>query len=270
MGSRADIRQAACAERTVNGLGTASLGRALRQATSRRGGQCQHAWGWNMGVGRVEHVTLAAQPMGASRRLRRGETLFRRGEPRAHLYLVEAGTIAVYRQRPHRPRQVLEFAFAGDIVGFGLLPQHAFSAMALAPARVRALPLAARAELLDHSPRAARRYAEAIAREYLASREELVAAFCGQPVRQLAALLLAISRLNRHEGRDPTLIVDALTCKTVACSLGLDVDTLARALVALADLGLVAHAPPSELRILDVAGLAMLCGEERPLKGHGD
>ena len=216
-------------------------------------------------MSRVERVVaVAAQPIGIPRALRKGEVLFRRGAPRAHLYLVEAGTIALYRQRPHRAREVLEFAFAGDIVGFGLLPQHAFSAVAFAPSRIRELPLTGREELIRQSERAARRYAQAIAREFLARREELVTAFHGQPVRQLAALLLAISRLNRHEGRDPTLRADALTCQAVASSLGLDVDTLARALVTLADMGLIAHAPPSQLRVLDVAGLAALS------EGHGD
>jgi CRP/FNR family transcriptional regulator len=208
---------------------------------------------------------VAAQGSGcasASRVLRPGELLFRRGEPRTHLYFIEEGTIALYRRRPHRAGEVVEFTFAGDVVGLGLLPRHAFSAMALGPSRVRQLPLAARKELIVRSERDSRRYAEAVAREFRARREELVAAFRGQPVRRLASLLLAMSELNRHEGRDPSLVTDAFTSQGVADFLGLEVATLAEALLTLARMGFVAHCPPSSLRILDPAGLAALSEAE--------
>jgi CRP/FNR family transcriptional regulator, anaerobic regulatory protein len=220
-----------------------------------------------MGKGpRGARVSAAAARLGgdasASRVLQPGELLFRRGEPRAHLYVIEAGAIALYRRRPQRGGEVVEFTFAGDVVGLGLLPRHAFSAMALGPSRVRQLPLAARAQVLARSERNSRRYAEAVAREFHARREELVAAFRGQPVRRLASLLLSMSELNRYEGRDPSLIADAFTCQGVADFLGLEVATLAEALLTLAQMGFVAHCPPSSLRILDLAGLAALSGEE--------
>jgi CRP/FNR family transcriptional regulator, anaerobic regulatory protein len=198
----------------------------------------------------------------ARRVLQPGELLFRRGEPRTHLYLIEAGTIALYRRRPRRGGEVVEFTFAGDVVGLGVLPRHAFSAMALGPSRVRQLPLAARKQLLVRSERNSRRYAEAVAREFRARREELVAAFRGQPVRRLASLLLAMSELNRHEGRDPSLIADAFTCQGVADFLGLEIATLAEVLLSLAQMGFIAHCPPSGLRILDLAGLAAFSEEE--------
>jgi CRP/FNR family transcriptional regulator len=176
------------------------------------------------------------------------------------LYLVDAGTIGVYRRRGHG-EELIEFAFAGDVLGFGYCEQHHFTAVALGTARVRLLPLALREEALPGGARNRQRRAEAIDREFLARREELVAAFRGDPVRRLAAFLLAVSELNRHEGRDAHLITDAVRCASVTACLGLDVTELAAALLELQRLRLVAPSPPSDLRLTDCEGLRRLSAE---------
>jgi CRP/FNR family transcriptional regulator len=146
-------------------------------------------------------------------------------------------------------------------LGFGFSERHLFTAVALGAARISLLPLALREEALPGGERNRRRRAEAIDREFLARREELVAAFRGDPVRRLAAFLLAVSELNRHEGRDAHLITDAVRCATVAACLGLTVTELAAALLELQRLRLVAHSPPSGLRLTDSEGLSRLAAE---------
>jgi CRP/FNR family transcriptional regulator len=193
--------------------------------------------------------------------LQAGDVLFRRTEPRTHLYLVERGTIALYRRRSARAHEIVEFAFAGDVVGWGFLPKHAFCAVALSTARVRLLELAAGEEIVRRSERSNRRYREAIARDFIARREELVAIYRGHPVHRVACLLLAISKLNRDEGRDPHLITDAVTCGSVAACLELDLDTLAQALKELQRMRLIAYSPPSGLQLTDFGGLCALAQE---------
>jgi CRP/FNR family transcriptional regulator, anaerobic regulatory protein len=197
----------------------------------------------------------------AIRILQAGDVLFRRAEARTHLYLVERGTIALYRKRSERAQDIVEFAFAGDVVGFGFLPRHTFWAVALSTSRVKLLELAEGDKIVRRSERSNRRYREAIEREFVARREELVAAYRSHPVRRVACFLLAISKLNRDEGRDASLITDSLTCGTVAACLELDLDTLARALLELQQMRLVAYCPPSGLQLTDFGGLCALAQE---------
>src|SRR5712692_3306579 len=90
-------------------------------------------------------------------RVVRDEILFRGGQPKSHIYLIEAGTIAVYETRVDGTNNVVEFAFAGDTVGFGFLENHVYSAQAIGEARVRCLPLIALDQILQHDKRAMQR-----------------------------------------------------------------------------------------------------------------
>jgi CRP/FNR family transcriptional regulator len=188
------------------------------------------------------------------RQLQAGDQLFRRGDARTHLFLVEAGTIGVYRDCGG---QVVEFAIAGDVVGLGWLPRHVLSATAMSPSRVRLLALNVREEVRHRSERSQRRYADAVKGEFIARRDELCEMFRDSPLRRVAALLLAISELNAQEGRDPHL-TDSPCCETVASCLQLDLDTLGRVLVELQQMQLVAPCPPSELQLTNLAGLHAL------------
>jgi len=194
---------------------------------------------------------------GGVRQLQAGDQLFRRGEARTHLFLVEAGTIAVYRSLCGG---LVEFAIAGDVVGLGSLPRHVFSAVAESQSRVRLLPLNAHDDVCHRSERSKRRYADAVKEEFIARRDELREMFRGYPLRRVAALLLAMSALNAHEGRDPSL-ADWLPCETVADCLELDLETLGRVLVELQQMQLVAFCPPSGLRLTNLTGLYALASD---------
>jgi hypothetical protein len=76
--------------------------------------------------------------------------------------------------------------------------------------------------------------------------------------QRLAALLTAISRNNVHEGRDPTLVPDTLSCGFVADLLGVALAQLAELLAALEHLGLVARTPDGGLRLMDLHALDSL------------
>ena len=191
------------------------------------------------------------------RHLQAGEPLFRRGEARIHLFLVEAGTIGVYS---NLCGEVVEFAVAGDVVGLGRLPRHVFSATAVSQSRVRLLALNAGDDVRHRSERTQRRYADAVKAEFIARRDELREMFRDYPLRRVAAFLLAMSELNAHEGRDPRL-TDSLCSETVASCLELDLDTLGRILVELQQMQLVAPSPPSGLRLTNLAGLYALASE---------
>jgi CRP/FNR family transcriptional regulator len=77
-------------------------------------------------------------------------------------------------------------------------------------------------------------------------------------LERVAAFLVAISRNNTYEGRDPCAIPDTLTCGFVAELLGLSIASLAHLLVGLEERDLIVALPSSGLRVLDLAGLERL------------
>ena len=192
-------------------------------------------------------------------RVLRDEALFHPGDRKTHLYRIEAGTIALYRKRVDQHLDIVEFAFTGDVVGFGFLEHHIHLAKAVGEAHVRCLPLNALDHVLRDDQRAAHRYAEALGREFEFRRDEVAGAY-RKPASRLAAFFLALSQLNGREGRDPDVISDSLECGAVACCIALDLDALGMALVELEKAGLIERCPGG-LRLANLVGLSQLANE---------
>lgn len=186
----------------------------------------------------------------------RDDVLYRPGDPRSQLYLMESGTVAQFRHTTGRP-EVVEFSFAGDVVGFGSFEKHVLGAQAVGEVRVRCLPPAALKRLLHEDQRAFDRYTAALEREFQCRRDELTST-AREPLQRVAALLVALSSQNGQEGRDPSIVGDALDCRAVAEWIGMDVAVLGQALIRLQKLGLIEARHPHGLRLLDIAALTAL------------
>ena len=91
-----------------------------------------------------------------------------------------------------------------------------------------------------------------------ARRRAILSAGNRAPLERVGAFLLAISRNNGHEGRDPAAIPETLTCGFVAELLGLPIATLASLLKVLEERGLVSTDAHSGLRLTDLPGLEKL------------
>jgi CRP/FNR family transcriptional regulator len=172
-----------------------------------------------------------------------GDVLFRRGDPRTCAFRIVTGAVLVFRANPEGGREIIEVAHAGDLVGLGLLEHHVFTAEAIAPTSVIALPLEAVERLVASDLRIAERRNDLVDREVAALRDALVAEGRRDRTRRVAALLLVLAQGALREGRDPTLVGDEFASGPVADYLGLDVDALQAALVTLAARGLVAIEP---------------------------
>jgi CRP/FNR family transcriptional regulator, anaerobic regulatory protein len=197
---------------------------------------------------------------GEVRFLAANELLFGVGEPKSKLYVVETGSIAVYELRWNGHRAVIEFAFPGDLVGFGFLNTYACSARAATETRVRCFPLSAQNWLTAGDPRTQSRLADAVEREIEFLRESSVRFSRQNPLGRLAAFLLTLSGENEQEGRDPTLLAQPLDCGVVAGFLTLSIERLGSLLVELERRGLIETCAPQGLRITDIAALESLAG----------
>jgi hypothetical protein len=89
------------------------------------------------------------------------------------------------------------------------------------------------------APKAEAKLAQAIDREFELHRMSLVEAGRHNPIERVAALLVALSQVNRHEGRDPNVIAPSWHCGLVAEQMQLSIGDLAQILLDLEALGLI-------------------------------
>jgi CRP/FNR family transcriptional regulator len=206
----------------------------------------------------AEHPAMSAGSIGARgarvRRLARGETLFHTGDARDQLYRVERGALCHYMRWEDGHHEVIEFAFPGDIIGFGHLATHTSTAQAAAKTIVSPVSEEEFKRLLETDGQLAARYAAAGDREFEFMRVRAIEGASGQPAKRVASFLAALSRLGGHEGRDPNVITDEFSSGAVAEHLNMSVDALAGVLRELEAHGIVTAAAEG-LRIADVDAL---------------
>jgi CRP/FNR family transcriptional regulator len=188
------------------------------------------------------------------RRLARGETLFQAGDHRTRLYRVERGALCHYVRWDDGRHEVIEFAFAGDLIGFGHLDTHTSTAQAAARTIVSEVDPQEFDELLDSDGQLAARYAAAADREFDFMRMRASALNRNEPARRVASLLLALSRMGESEGRQAHVVTDEVSSSAVADQLDLSIDTLRDVLRELGERGLVSESAQG-LRIVDMQAL---------------
>ena len=97
--------------------------------------------------------------------------------------------------------------------------------------------------------------------EFELRKNSLVQSGRRKPVELVAAFLLAVSQINKREGRDANVIGASWQCALVADQLELSIDLLARILVEFEKRGLIESCPSGDLRLKDLATLEGLAAE---------
>jgi CRP/FNR family transcriptional regulator len=213
---------------------------------------------------RTGRAALAPPSEFVSRILGVGDHLFKEGEPRTSVYRVEKGVVAVFERCITRPANIIEMVGQGDYLGLGCLEQHRDNARAVVDSVVSVLPRSEFALLAEGDPKLIQKQDKAIARDF--EYGKMLANDRGRsaPIESVAAFLVAVSRQNAHEGREPTIVSDSLKCGIVTSLLNLDISTLSRALLELQGMGLVEQCPAAGLYLKDIKALERIAdGSDR-------
>jgi len=193
----------------------------------------------------------------AVRALAGGELLFQTGDTCVQIYRVERGALCHYVRWDDGRREIIEFAFPGDMIGFGHLEQHISTAQAMVDTTVSVVSAEEFERTLDSDGQLAARLAAAADREFDYLRARAIESTKGKPVERVASLLSALSHLSANEGRDPLLIGDDIPSGYVASHLGMTIDGLMGALRELEQRGVV-RSTKSGLQISDLCALESL------------
>lgn len=191
--------------------------------------------------GRFQPSSPASRPSArpGGRLLAAGEYLFDAGDARDQLYRVEAGALCHYISWEDGRHEVIEFAFPGDILGFGFLDRHVSAAQAVSRARVSVVARDAFNQALATDAQLALRVAVTADREFDAVRARAVKSAPRSAVEKTGAYLVAIAGLVGGNSPDACIVPAHDLDHWAAERLGLGAAEFDAALAELESMGLL-------------------------------
>lgn len=186
------------------------------------------------------------------------EHVFSEGDPKSYVYQVVTGAVCLYKVLPDGRRQVIDFAYCGDIIGLGVGETELYNAQATIATRVRSLPTSALQAIAQQDPGIAMRMCEAMSAELTAIRDHLVCIVQRSAIERLVTFLLALSRRNAARNRDPETIELPMTRTDIGDFLGLTIETVSRTFSKLKSLRLIEIDQGTTIRIVDMDELTAL------------
>jgi CRP/FNR family transcriptional regulator len=195
------------------------------------------------------------------RRVEAKEFVFAEGDPTTHVYRVETGAIALYKVLADGRRQVMGFAYPGDLIGLGAQAEQVMNAQAIKPTRLRCLPVASLRRSVDQDPMLGFQLYEALAKELAATRDLMLTTGQRSATERVAGFLLAFSRRNERNGNDPACFELPMTRADIGDFLGLTIETVSRTFTKLKMLGLIELPQSSRVKLMDIAELENLAEE---------
>lgn len=196
----------------------------------------------------------------AARRVAAKEHVFCEGDEREHVFRVEEGVIAVYKTLPDGRRQIIDFAYPGDLIGLGVLQEHVLSAQATVPSRVRCLSASALERMAETDASLALKLYKSVCQELAATRSLLVTVGQRSAIERVAAFLVA---LHRRTGSDQSPMIKlAMRRSDIADLLGLTIETVSRTLTKLRNMGAIdIEQGGTRVQLLDLPRLVDLANE---------
>jgi CRP/FNR family transcriptional regulator len=198
------------------------------------------------------------------RRVEAKEFLFAEGDPTTHLFRVETGAISLYKVLADGRRQVVGFAYPGDLIGLGAQGEHVMNAQAIKPTRLRCLSVATLHQSAAKDPTLGFKLYEALARELAATRDLMLTTGQRSATERVVGFLLALSRRNVRNGQDPAVFELPMTRADIGDFLGLTIETVSRTFTKLKTLGLIELPQSNRVKLVDIDELEGLAeGEDQ-------
>jgi len=188
--------------------------------------------------------------------------LFADGDAVTSIYRVLSGALCLYKVLPDGRRQVIDFAYSGDVIGLESGSHATYNAQATVATRVSCLPRA----ILDHAaandPRIAMQLYRTMASNVEAMRDHLICVGQRSATERLVGFLLALARRRASVGSGTDCVELPMTRADIADFLGLTIETVSRTLSKLKAQGCINIVHGTVIRLIDPAALASLAEGE--------
>lgn len=212
--------------------------------------------------------TLATISLGvgapASRVVAASSFLFHEGDSADKFYEVLSGVFRAVKVFPDGRRQVVAFAYPGDVIGFGHGENYRFDCYALTPGRVKTFSRGDLLSTMRDRPELGERLL-AVAAGEIATMQDLSILLCRKAaIERIAGFLLSLAQRTGKLGNDQK--VSLPMCRAdIADHLGLTIETVSRNMTKLRLRAIIDFPNRGSFVIRDLERLEMLAESEDAL-----
>lgn len=201
-------------------------------------------------LNRIDQIVQRRRP------LRRGDLVFRAGEPAHSVYALRAGALKTYTLTPGGEEQVIGLHLPGDLIGLDGIAEgvHGCSAVALDTASVCAIPLEQVEQLSREVPALQHQLLRILSREIRQDQELMVWLGKRSAEERLALLLTTISERLTQRGFSGSDFSLSMSRGDIANYLGLAVETVSRLFARLQERGII-EVDRKQVHIADLPAL---------------
>ncbi|MBI2296343.1 MAG: fumarate/nitrate reduction transcriptional regulator Fnr [Betaproteobacteria bacterium] len=199
------------------------------------------------------------------RKLRRGEHLYRAGNPLAVLYAIRSGFMKTCALHDDGREQVAGFHMMGDLLGLDAISsgRHMCDAVALEDSEVCEIPFAYLEQLSRELPSLQHQLHRIMSREIVRDYGVMLLLGTMKAEERLAAFLLNLSQRFAARGYSATEFNLRMTREEIGSYLGLKLETISRAFSRFQQDNLI-EVRHKHVRIRDPERLRLLIGQQCP------
>lgn len=207
---------------------------------------------------RPEEVRQVDEVVFSRRRLRRGEHLYRAGEPFKALYAFRSGFFKTYVDGPDGQSQVIDFPMAGQVVGLDGMETdaHRLNVVTLDDGEVCVIPYAHFEFVAMRVPALQRQLHKLMSREIVREQELMTLLGGMRAEARVATFLLALSEKFAARGYSAAQFRLRMTREEIGSYLGLKLETVSRVLSRFQENGLIS----AQLRSIAIVDPEKLAG----------
>jgi len=198
-----------------------------------------------------------------TRKLKKGEFLYRVGDQLTSLYAVSTGSVKTCELSANGQIQITGFHLAGELVGVDGISseRHHCDAVALEPSELCELPFADLEEVAHQVPSLQHQMFKLLSREIVQDGELLLMVGKMNAEERLATCLLSFSQRYTRLGLSGTQFRLSMSRQDLGDYLGLALETVSRLFSRFQDEGLL-HIEGRNVEITDLPGLSAIAGQD--------
>jgi len=211
-----------------------------------------------------EEIERLDQLVYARRKVKRGEGLYRAGDPFSAIYAVRTGFFKSDVILEDGRDQVTGFHMPGEIMGMDGIgtESHSCNAIALEDSDVCVIPFSRLEELANEVRGLQRQFHKVMSREIVRDQGVMMLLGSMRAEERLAAFLLNLSQRFVARGYSPSEFHLRMTRDEIGSFLGLKLETVSRLFSKFQEDGLIA-VQQKHIRIRDTDGLKNILGQDR-------
>ncbi|WP_127142803.1 helix-turn-helix domain-containing protein [Pelagibacterium montanilacus] len=201
--------------------------------------------------------TLSPIEDAAVKTLRAHDPLTFEGDKADRLFEVLEGVIRVYKVFQDGRRQIMSFAFPGDIIGFAHEDTYSFDCDALVFSRVRAISKASLLRTVRERPELGEKMLAAASRQITAAQNLSIVLCRKSALERVASFLCTLAGRHQFLACSGTVSLP-MTRADIADYLGLTIETVSRNITKLRGLGVISLPKTGYVQIENIQRLQSL------------